>query len=181
VDGKRLTFGLRPHQVANRLAFIGVVVFGAVRYCDYPDLTRGDGRCIGITDGSDGPVFGAGTAEALRAIGAENARLDANSDGRQVVSLAYVMPLPPPGKDDAYAARGRVGGRLPQGAHQASADRAEHRPEGPLRAKPWQGVPGRVLRRGHTIVTPIEAYDASRDGAANAMQGIKVSTDNDRR
>jgi ABC-type branched-subunit amino acid transport system substrate-binding protein len=74
------------------------------RYCA-ADIARADGSCVGITDGSHGPVFGAGTADALEAIGEENARIAADPGGKDVVTIAYVVPIPPPGVEDDYAVR----------------------------------------------------------------------------
>lgn len=73
-------------------------------YCT-ADIARVDGGCVGISDGSHGDVFGAGTAEALRLIGEENARIAADPGDRDIVSIAYIVPIPPPGVEDDYAAR----------------------------------------------------------------------------
>src|SRR5690606_40840119 len=57
------------------------------------------------SDGSHGPVFGPGTAEALALIGEENARIAADPQGRDVVTVAYLVPIPPPGVEDDYDVR----------------------------------------------------------------------------
>src|SRR5690606_20934402 len=46
------------------LVALGVWGYREWRYCA-ADIARADGSCVGITDGSHGPVFGPGTAEAL--------------------------------------------------------------------------------------------------------------------
>lgn len=86
------------------LVALGVRVWQGFTYCA-SDIRKSDGGCVGITDGSHGPVFGAGTAEALRLIGEENARISGDTAGKEVVSIAYLVPIPPPGVDDDYAMR----------------------------------------------------------------------------
>jgi ABC-type branched-subunit amino acid transport system substrate-binding protein len=86
------------------LVALGVWLDGKRRYC-VADIARADGGCVGITDGSHGPVFGDATAEALRLIGEENARIAADPGGKDVVTIAYVVPIPPPGVEDDYAVR----------------------------------------------------------------------------
>lgn len=86
------------------LVALGIVVWNWLAYCA-PEVAQVDGQCIGITDGTDGPIFGAGTADALRVIGEENARIATDHSGKPTVSVAYVVPIPPPGGNDDYAAR----------------------------------------------------------------------------
>ena len=86
------------------LTALGVFAYRSIAYCA-SEIKRVGGGCVGITDGTDGPVFGAGTAEALRLVGEENSRLPADPAGRDIVSIAYVVPIAPPGTDDAYASR----------------------------------------------------------------------------
>ncbi|MHA6629852.1 ABC transporter substrate-binding protein [Pseudonocardia sichuanensis] len=87
------------------LTYAVTVIVDRWRYCE-ADIARGDGGgCVGITDGSHGPVFGAGTAEALRIIGEENARITADPGDKEIVSIAYLVPIPPPGVEDDYAVR----------------------------------------------------------------------------
>lgn len=88
------------------LTGLGIFVGYSMTHCAHaPEIKKAGEQCIGITDGTDGPVFGAGTAEALRLIGEENSRLPADPAGRDIVSIAYVIPLPPPEKKDDYANR----------------------------------------------------------------------------
>jgi len=86
------------------LVALGVWGYREWRYCA-ADIARADGSCVGITDGSHGPVFGPGTAEALALIGEENARIAADPQGRDVVTVAYLVPIPPPGVEDDYDVR----------------------------------------------------------------------------
>jgi ABC-type branched-subunit amino acid transport system substrate-binding protein len=93
--------------VAVLIAAVAYVVYLIAEnrwYCA-ADITRVDGGCVGITDGSHGDVFGAGTADALRLIGEENARIAADPGGKDIVSIAYIVPIPPPGVEDDYAVR----------------------------------------------------------------------------
>lgn len=83
------------------LIALGIFVWGRLTHCG-PDIEKVDGQCIGITDGTDGPVFGEATADALRLIGEENTRIAGDPSA---VSIAYVIPIPPPGVDDDYATR----------------------------------------------------------------------------
>jgi ABC-type branched-subunit amino acid transport system substrate-binding protein len=86
------------------LTALGIFVGYKVTHCA-PEIKKVGDQCIGITDGTDGPVFGAAAATALKLIGEENSRLPADPSGREIVSVAYVIPLPPPGKEDDYANR----------------------------------------------------------------------------
>jgi ABC-type branched-subunit amino acid transport system substrate-binding protein len=86
------------------LVALGVWVVQQQRYCA-PDIARVDDGCVGITDGSHGPVFGAATADALRLIGEENARIAADPGDKGIVTIAYLVPIPPPGVEDDYASR----------------------------------------------------------------------------
>jgi ABC-type branched-subunit amino acid transport system substrate-binding protein len=90
--------------LVTALIALGVWVVQLQQYCA-PGIARESDGCVGITDGSHGPVFGAGTADALRLIGEENARIAADPAGKEVVTLAYVVPIPPPGVEDDYALR----------------------------------------------------------------------------
>jgi ABC-type branched-subunit amino acid transport system substrate-binding protein len=83
---------------------LGVWGWNTWWYCA-ADILRANGSCVGITDGSHGPVFGAGTAEALERIGEENARIAADPGGKDIVTIAYLVPIPPPGVEDDYAVR----------------------------------------------------------------------------
>ncbi len=86
------------------LVAVGVRVWWGVTYCAQ-GITKADDGCVGISDGSHGAVFGTGTADALRIIGEENARIAADPGDKEIVSIAYVVPIPPPGVEDAYATR----------------------------------------------------------------------------
>lgn len=83
------------------LAALGFFVWARVTHCG-PDVERVDGQCVGITDGTNGHVFGDATGRALDLIGEENTRIAGDPSA---VSIAYVVPIPPPGVDDDYATR----------------------------------------------------------------------------
>ncbi|WP_028925378.1 ABC transporter substrate-binding protein [Pseudonocardia acaciae] len=87
--------------LALALVGLGIPTWYGLTHCA-GGLAKVDGQCIGITDGNQGPVFGDRTAAALRLIGEENARVAGDPSA---VSIAYVVPIPPPGTDDDYAAR----------------------------------------------------------------------------
>jgi ABC-type branched-subunit amino acid transport system substrate-binding protein len=100
----RLTRLIVVSVLVVALVALGFFAWDRLNRCG-PGVAKVDGQCIGITDGTAGAVFGAGTAAALRLIGEENARLAADRSGIPVVAVAYVIPIPPPGVDDDYAAR----------------------------------------------------------------------------
>lgn len=68
-----------------------------------PGVAKMDGQCIGITDGTGSAPLGESTAVPLRVIGDENSRLDAEHPHDPTVTVAYVIPVPRPGRDAELA------------------------------------------------------------------------------
>ncbi|WP_156994154.1 ABC transporter substrate-binding protein [Pseudonocardia acaciae] len=102
---RKILVALLVFILVAALVAISITIWINRTYCDYPDLKRAEGPCVGISDGTDSQVFGPGAANALRVIGEENTRLANEHPAEPTVSVAYVVPLPPPGVDDSYAAR----------------------------------------------------------------------------
>jgi hypothetical protein len=97
------------HSVIGTLLFVIVAGIGFASWylpshCTWT-IAKIDGQCVGITDGTDGIDFGPGTGDALRFIGEENARIAAEATAKPSVTIAYVVPIPPAGVEDAYAQR----------------------------------------------------------------------------
>lgn len=95
--------------LARTLAVLAVVVVVAgppaywcwsSHYCAI-GVERVDDRCIGLFDGSDAALLGPDAEPAMRAIGEENSRVA----DKHSVTIAYVVPLGPPGKDVEYSRR----------------------------------------------------------------------------
>jgi ABC-type branched-subunit amino acid transport system substrate-binding protein len=112
------------------LTAVGAFAVNSFTHCA-PDVKKVDGQCIGITDGNDGPVFGAGTAAALRAIGEENNRVAAEESAKPSADVAYVVPIPPPGTVDDFAKR-LSGDLMGVAVAQRQANRTNTLGDGPL-------------------------------------------------
>ncbi|GAA5145484.1 hypothetical protein GCM10023321_03440 [Pseudonocardia eucalypti] len=106
----RLWWQDRSRMIQRTICGLGVVVLGVLGYLVWdwhvhcaPGVDQVGAQCVGITDGTQGPLFGAPTADALRLIGEENTRLTAT--GTPSLTVAYLVPIPPPGVEDEYGER----------------------------------------------------------------------------